>query len=94
MKQNDLPTFTLLEVAAITGVDKASLIAFIEHEWICPCQGREVLDEEDLARIRLIQQLKHNFGVNDEAIPLLLHLLDQVYYYRFQLLDKTQRPRI
>ncbi len=83
-------TFTLLEVAKITGVDKTSLLAFIEHEWICPCEGSEVLDEEDLARIRLIQQLKNEFGVNDEAIPLLLHLLDQVYYYRFQLLKKTE----
>ncbi|MCS3928869.1 hypothetical protein M2175_003900 [Bradyrhizobium elkanii] len=35
--------------------------------------------EADLARARLIQDLKAYFGVNDEGITIILHLLDQLY---------------
>jgi hypothetical protein len=37
-----------------------------------------IFDEEDLARIRLIYELQHVMGVNDESIPVILHLVDQL----------------
>jgi chaperone modulatory protein CbpM len=37
-----------------------------------------IFDEEDLARIRLIYELQMDMGVNDEAIPVILHLVDQL----------------
>lgn len=36
------------------------------------------LDEQDVARIYLIDELRRNFGVNDEGIPLILYLIDQL----------------
>ena len=39
---------------------------------------RKRVDEEDLARICLIKQIQEEFGVNDESIPIILHLIDQV----------------
>jgi chaperone modulatory protein CbpM len=36
------------------------------------------MDDEDLARIRLIRDLKEDFGVNDEGMSIILHLLDQL----------------
>jgi chaperone modulatory protein CbpM len=76
--------FSIIEVVRITGLDQKTLVTFIEKEWIHPCE-REQLDEEDVARIKLIQDLKQSFGANDEAIPLILHLMDQLYYLRSKL---------
>ncbi len=38
--------------------------------------------EADLARARLIRELKRDFGVNDEGIGVILNLLDQVHGLR------------
>lgn len=43
-----------------------------------------LLDEEDLARAKLIRELQEVFGVNDEAIPIILHLLDQLYFLKLR----------
>jgi chaperone modulatory protein CbpM len=36
----------------------------------------------DVARARLIQELKNGFGVNDEGVDIILHLLDQLHGFR------------
>ena len=46
------------------------------------------LDLEDLTRIHLIAELKHDFEVNDESIPIILHLIDQLNYLRNQIKSK------
>ena len=76
--------FTLLEVAEITGIEQLTLTTFIERDWISPVEVME-LDQEDIARIKLIQELREGFGVNDDAIPLILHLVDQLYYLRSRI---------
>jgi chaperone modulatory protein CbpM len=74
----------------MTGVDRSTLLQLIQLEWICPVATDE-LDQEDVARIHLIQELRSSFGVNEEAIPLILHLVDQLYFLRNQMkkLGKT-----
>lgn len=76
--------FTLIEVVQITGVDQRTLVEFVERQWVSPggAPGGANWDEEDVARIRLIRELKNNLGANDEAIPLILHLVDQLYCLR------------
>jgi chaperone modulatory protein CbpM len=62
-------------------IKKELLTQCIEHHWIEPATPEaDRFDEEDLARIQLIRELKEDFGVNDESIPIILHLLDQLYY--------------
>ena len=90
MSKNVRRRLSLTEVSEITGVDRSTVITFIEREWICPVAPlpsvREVeLDQEDLARIHLIQELRSDFGANDEAIPLILHLVDQLYWLEDQV---------
>jgi chaperone modulatory protein CbpM len=80
--------FTLLEVVRITGLERSEIISFIQKEWILPPET-EILDEEDVARIRLIRELKDDFGVNDEAIPLILHLLDRLLSLTSKLSDSS-----
>lgn len=76
--------FTLIEVSELVGIEQETVIELIQRDWICPVSGTE-LDEEDIARIRLIQELRVQFGANDDAIPLILHLMDQLYHLRNQI---------
>ena len=53
----------------------------------------------DVARVRLIHDLRYGMGVEDDAIPLVLSLLDQVYALRGSLQSvmhaiDTQPPAI
>jgi chaperone modulatory protein CbpM len=63
--------------------------AWIEAEWLLPVTARTGFDfsEADLARALLIQELKADFGVNDEGIAVALHLLDQLHGLRSLLKD-------
>jgi chaperone modulatory protein CbpM len=62
-------------------LDTRTLTAWVEAEWLVPVASKKTLQfsEADLARARLIQDLKVDFGVNDEGISIVLHLLDQLY---------------
>jgi chaperone modulatory protein CbpM len=70
-------------------LDIPTLNAWIEAEWLLPVTSRErlVFSEADLARARLIRDLKVDFGVNDEGIAIVLHLLDQLHGLRCLVRD-------
>lgn len=58
----------------------------IRNRWIIPENPEEgTLDQEDRARLLLIRDLQIVMGVNDEAIPIILHLLDQLYWLKNQM---------
>lgn len=79
-------TLRIEEAAQEMGVDLKIVLEFIQNEWIQPAEPDPIaLDEEDIARIRLITQLRGEFGVNDEAVPIILHLLDQLHQMHYQL---------
>ena len=82
--------FSLQEVCQQTGLSTETVYRYIEKEWISPQASPSSefknLDQEDLARIQFIVELQKDFGVNDEAIPLILHLLDQIHYLRNQII--------
>ncbi|MBF0315418.1 MAG: hypothetical protein HQK50_18810 [Oligoflexia bacterium] len=68
-----------MEAALEIGLAPEVIVRFISFRWIIPCDGQaQLLDEEDLARARLIWELQQEFGVNDEAIPIILKLIDQL----------------
>ncbi len=81
---------SMTEASEVTGLDRSTVIAFIQQEWIFPTSEDE-LDPEDIARIHLIQELRGNMGVNDEAIPLILHLIDQLYSIRNLLKKHSEK---
>jgi chaperone modulatory protein CbpM len=70
-------------------LDAPTLNAWIEAEWLLPSTGRKKFhfSDADLARARLIQDLKVEFGVNDEGIAIILHLLDQLHGLRCLVRD-------
>jgi chaperone modulatory protein CbpM len=68
---------------------------YIERRLIIPRQPEirniSELDEEDLARIQLIRELQEDLGVNDDAVPIILNLIDQLHQLRFQMKTKFKR---
>lgn len=80
---------TLREAAELFRIDQVVVVEMIEYEWIQPMK-EHFLDEEDVARIQLILDLRHRLGANDEAIPVILHLTDQLYFLRNQLDSLTK----
>ncbi len=81
---------TFLEAAKVIGIDHTVVVEMVQHEWIMP-SADQTLDEEDLARAQFILDLRVRFGANDESIPIILHLADQLYCVRAQLKSLNER---
>jgi chaperone modulatory protein CbpM len=67
-----------------TRVEHHSLEAWIEAGWLVPPQTEPELmfSDVDLARAQLIRDLREDFGVNDEGVSVILHLIDQMHGLR------------
>ena len=65
-------------------VERQSLDAWITAGWLVPPQTEPELafSDVDLARAQLIRDLRNDFGVNDEGVEVILHLLDQMHGMR------------
>lgn len=69
---------------ACSGLQVQTLELWLEQQWLVPehdSAGVNFSDAE-VARARLIQELKADFGVNDEGIDVILHLMDQLHGLR------------
>ena len=80
---------TLSEVVRLLGrVDRVELTHWIEVGWVTP-ERREreepAFSELDVARVCLICDLRHDLAVEEETMPLVLSLLDQIYTLRRQM---------
>lgn len=83
--------FTIIEASELAGLEPAYVVQWIEHEWLSLADpATERLDEEDVSRLRLIRDLRADFGANDEAIPVILHLLDQLCALREEIRRRNQ----
>lgn len=75
--------YTLVEACEESGMGEGFVVRCLRARWVSPaCPEEGLLDEQDLARLRLIAALREDFGVNEEAVPVILHLLDQLYALR------------
>lgn len=82
--------YTLEEIIKCCGVESEIILHFVSHEWIRPIDSeKKIFDEEDLARIQLIHELQVIMGVNDEAIPVVLHLIDQLNRLHIEIKTNT-----
>jgi chaperone modulatory protein CbpM len=68
--------FPDLEIVELTG--------WIEQGWIRP-EPDGAFQTIDIARVRLIYDLRRSLGVEEDAVPMILALLDQVYDLRATL---------
>ena len=70
--------------AQVTGVNRQDLERWILMDWVRPDKedGRYVFQAIDVARVRLIRELLDDMKLNEEAMPVVLILLDQLYETR------------
>jgi len=68
-------------------LEATAVETWVEAGWLMPRRDAEAADfsDADLARARLIHELQHDMGVNEEAIPIILDLIDQVHGLRQML---------
>ncbi|MCO5130132.1 MAG: chaperone modulator CbpM [Xanthobacteraceae bacterium] len=80
-------TFSKQEFLVTSGLQGQTLEFWLEQQWIIPEETPAGLSfsDQDIARARLIQDLKGDFGVNDEGIDVVLHLVDQLHGLRHLL---------
>ena len=64
--------------------DPAAVDRWVDAGWLAPGHvgGEWTYTEIDLARARLIRDLTRDLGVNDEGIPIILGLVDQLHGLR------------
>jgi chaperone modulatory protein CbpM len=69
-----------------TRVEATVLETWIEAGWIVPREdAASRFSQVDVARAQLIRDLKHEIGVNDEGIAIILDLIDQIHGLRGRL---------
>ena len=68
-------------------LERRELTRWVENRWVLPERHAEtwVFHEVDVARVELILDIRRDFAIDDEAMELVLGLLDQVYGLRRQM---------
>ena len=78
-------------VQRVRGVDERTLELWVAQEWVRPRRqgGAFLFEEIDVARVRLIVELRDELEVGESAIPVVLSLLDQLHALRAELGART-----
>ena len=68
----------------VGGLRRDDLEHWIAQSWVRPDgePGRYLFHDIDVARVQLILELREQMQVNEEALPVVLSLLDQLYEAR------------
>ena len=74
-------------LSRVVGLDRRELVRWVENRWVLPERRDKtwIFHEIDIARVELILEVRREFALDDEALSLILGLLDQVYDLRRQL---------
>jgi chaperone modulatory protein CbpM len=73
--------------ALFADLSQVELIAWVERGWVIPDTAGPGFEFHaiDVARVRLIHDLRRGMEIGEDAMPLVLSLLDQVYEVRSRL---------
>lgn len=78
----------MMDLYAVTALfadlPDVELISWVERGWVVPDSAGTTLEfhEIDVARVRLIHDLRRDLDIGEDAMPVVLSLLDQVYELR------------
>ncbi|MDX1482882.1 MAG: chaperone modulator CbpM [Alphaproteobacteria bacterium] len=74
-------------VNAVEELTMRRLRLWVRKGWIAPMVGRQGprFDELDLARARLVCELKDELKLSEDAVDVVLSLMDQIYGLRAEL---------
>ncbi|HAO40524.1 MAG: chaperone modulatory protein CbpM [Afipia broomeae] len=75
------------EFLTYSGLQVQTLDLWLEQRWLIPEETSVGIQfsDIDVARARLIHDLKSDLGANDEGIDVILHLMDQIHGLRHAL---------
>jgi chaperone modulatory protein CbpM len=73
--------------ALFPGLSQVELVDWVERGWVIPDTTDAGLEFHaiDVARVRLIRDLRSDMDIGEDAISLVLSLLDQVYELRSRM---------
>jgi chaperone modulatory protein CbpM len=76
-------------IAEISGLTRQDLERWIANAWVRPDRSADgyAFREIDVARARLILEMRDGMEINEDALPVVLLLLDQLYDLRRQMRD-------
>ena len=79
-------------VTKLSGLQRQDLDRWICNDWVRPEGdfGHYRFREIDVARVRLIRDLRDDMKLNEDALPVVLSLLDQLYDARRQMHDLNE----
>ena len=71
-------------IADITPLTPGELRHWIEETWVRPTRESDTyfFSDVDVARVRMICDIRYSCSVEEETLPLVLSLLDQLYATR------------
>lgn len=71
-------------VDAIAELDAEALQRWINQGWVLPNRDQTdvLFDPSDVARVRLICELHYDLSIEEDSMPVVLSLLDQLYATR------------
>jgi chaperone modulatory protein CbpM len=74
-------------LAQFAGLERGEVLRWVENRWLLPDLAGErfVFHEVDVARVELILDMRRDFAVGDDAMAMVLRLIDQVYGLRRQM---------
>ena len=67
----------------------SELRLWVREGWVTPEENHSFA-EIDVARVRLVCQLRHDMNLNEDAVPVVLSLLDQLHGLRSELRNLAQ----
>ena len=69
------------------GLDPATVESWVAQDWVRPRRegGTPVFEEIDVARVRLILELRRDMEVGEAAMPVVLSLLDELHLTRARM---------
>ena len=75
-------------IAQVTGLTRHEILLSVESGWLVPADerdGERLYLDVDVARARLIHELRDDLALGEDALPVVLSLIDQLHAARFRL---------
>jgi len=74
-------------IAAEIGVGADEVAIWVERRWVLPGRGGAdpIFDDADRARCRMIVEFRRDLAIDDEAMPVVLDLVDRLHAARAEL---------
>jgi chaperone modulatory protein CbpM len=80
---------TFADIVAEFGLAHEELHLWVEKRWVLPLEqeGQFTFSDGDVARVQMIVDLRRDLAIDEDAMSVVLDLLDKLYGLRRQMRD-------